>query len=324
MKALQIEKFGGPEVMKLADVPVPEPGPGEARIRVEAGGLNYSDIMIREGTYIDATTLPHRLGREFCGTIDKLGPGVAGWSVGQRVVGAVQSGAFAEYVAAPVETLIPCPEGITPEQGAAILVAGITAVHCLDDCGRLAPGETVLIHAAAGGVGTLAVQIARAEGANVIGTASSDEKCRFIAGLGATPVNYAKGDWVKEVRSLTQDRGADLILESVGGEVYRRSFKEALAVFGRMVVFGVATREMVPFNNREILESNRTLTGYYLGAYFPAHLDRVINATMKLVGLILEGKVKPIVGKSVPLDQAVEAFNHMQQRKNIGKVVLRP
>jgi NADPH2:quinone reductase len=324
MKAWQIEKFGGPEVMKLADVPVPEPGLGEARIRVEAAGLNYSDIMIREGTYIDSFALPYRLGREFCGKIDKLGPGVEGWSVGQRVVGAAQNGAFAEYVVAPVEILVPCPEGITPEQGAAILVAGITAVHCLDDCGRLAPGETVLIHAAAGGVGTLAVQIARAQGGNVIGTASNDEKCKVIAELGGTPVNYAKGDWVKEVRSLTHDRGADLILESVGGEVYRRSFNEALAVFGRMVVFGVASRETVPIDNRAILESNRTLTGYYLGGYIPAHLDRVISATMKLVGLILEGKVKPIVGKSVPLDKAVEAFNHMQQRKNIGKVTLVP
>ena len=140
----------------------------------------------------------------------------------------------------------------------------------------------------------MAVQVARARGARVIGTASSAEKCRVIADLGATAIDYTKGDWVKEVLAATGGRGADLILESVGGEVFLRSFREALARFGRMVVFGAASREIVPIDNREILGSNRTLTGYYLGDYFPAHLDRIITATMKLVGLMQEGKVKPI------------------------------
>jgi len=324
MKALRIEKHGGPEVMQIVDVPVPEPGPGEARIRVEACGLNYSDIMIREGQYIDATPLPTFLGREFCGTIDKTGPGVSGWEKGQRVVGGAMGGAMAEYLVTAPDGLIPCPEGLSPEEGAAILVAGVTAIHCLDDCGRLQAGETVLVHAAAGGVGTLAVQIARARGARVIGTASSAEKCRAVADLGATAIDYTKGDWVKEVLAATGGRGADLILESVGGEIYLRSFREALARFGRMVVFGVASREVVPIDNREILSSNRTLTGYYLGDYFPAHLDRIVMATMKLVGLMQEGKVRPIVGKVFPLAQAADAFSHMQQRRNIGKVILTP
>ncbi len=324
MKALRIEKYGGPEVMQIVDVPVPEPGPGEVRIQVEACGLNYSDIMIREGQYIDSMPLPYLLGREFCGTIDKAGPGVSGWEKGQRVVGGAMGGAMAEYVVIAPDGLVPCPEGLSPQEGAAILVAGVTAVHCLDDCARLQPGETVLVHAAAGGVGTLAVQIARAMGARVIGTASSREKCRVVADLGATAIDYTKGDWVKEVLAATGGRGAEVILESVGGEVFRRSFKEALARFGRMIVFGVASRDIVPIDNREILESNRTLTGYYLGDYFPAHLDRIITATMKLVGLMQEGKVKPIVGKVFPLAKATDAFNHMQQRRNIGKVILTP
>lgn len=324
MKALLIEKYGGPEVMQIVDAPRPEPGPGEALIRVEACGLNYSDIMIREGQYIDTMPLPYFLGREFCGTIEKTGSGVSGWEKGQRVVGGSMGGAMAEYVVTGAEGLIPCPDGLSPEEGAAILVAGVTAVHCLQDCGRLQPGETVLVHAAAGGVGTLAVQIARAMGARVLGTASSAEKCRVVTDLGATAIDYTKDDWVKKVLAATDGRGADLILESVGGDIFRRSFKEALARFGRMVVFGVASRDIVPINNREILESNRTLTGYYLGDFFPAHMDRIVMATMKLVGFMLEGKVKPIVGKVFPLEQAAEAFGHMQQRKNVGKVIIRP
>ncbi len=142
--------------------------------------------------------------------------------------------------------------------------------------------------------------------------------------LGAAAIDYTKGDWVKEVRSLTGGKGADLILESVGGEVFLRSWKEALAVFGRMVVFGIASREIVSIDNREIPPSNKSITGYHLGAYFPTHLERVVTATMKLVGLIREGKVKPIVGKSFPLEAAVDAFGHMQSRRSIGKVILSP
>ncbi len=324
MKALLIEKHGGPEVMQIVDVPVPEPKAGEVLVRVEACGLNYSDIMIREGLYVDMMALPNFLGREFCGKIERIGPGVSGWEVGQRVVGSCMSGAMAEYLVAAAIGLVPCPEGLTPEEGAAILVAGITAIHCLDDCARLAPGETALIHAAAGGVGTIAVQVARAMGARVLGTASSAAKCRAIEALGATAVDYTKESWVKEVRAATNGRGADVILESVGGDIFRRSFNEALAIFGRMVVFGVASRELVTIDNREILASNKTLTGYYLGDYFPKHMDRLIAAIMKLMGFMREGKVKPVVGKVFPLAQAAEAFGYMQQRRNVGKVILTP
>ncbi len=324
MKALRIEKYGGPEVMQIVDVPVPEPDDGEVRVRVQAAALNYSDIMIREGTYVDATPLPYMMGREFCGTIDAVGPGVSGWSTGQRVIGSAMSGAMAEQVAVSARTLLPCPDGLSADEGAAILVAGITAIHCLEDCARLQAGETVLVQAAAGGVGTMAVQIALTMGAKVIGTASSAEKCRAVKEFGALAINYKSGDWVKEVLAATDGRGADVILESVGGEIFRRSFKEALATFGRMVVFGVASRDIVPVDNREILESNKTLTGYYLGAYIPRYLDRVFTATLKLVSLIGEGKVRAVVGKTFALEDAVDAFNHMQRRESIGKVIIAP
>jgi NADPH2:quinone reductase len=324
VKAVVIEKFGGPEAMKLVDVPVPEPGPAEVRVKVEAVGLNYSDIMIRQGMYIDKMPLPYGLGREFAGTVDKAGEGVKNLQPGQRVAGTTFGGALAEYVTAPASNLSPVPPGMTAEQGASILIQGITAVHCLDDCAQLKSGETVLIHAAAGGVGTLAVQIALARGARVIGTASNAEKCTLIDKLGAKAVDYTKGDWVAEVKAATNGKGADVILESVGGSVFTRSFHEALAIFGRMVVYGVASGEIESISNREILQSNKTIVGYYLGSYFPKYQDRAGAAAMKLVQLIGQGKVQPVIGKTFSLDQSVEAFNHMQQRKSVGKVIVKP
>lgn len=324
MKAVRIDKFGGPEVMQIVDVPVPEPGAGQVRIRVEACGLNYSDIMIRQGMYIDAMSLPCYLGREFCGTIDKAGPGATQFAPGTRVVGTATGGALAEYVVVPAAGLFPNPPGLSPEQGASLLIQGITAVHCIDDCVALKSGETLLVHAAAGGVGTLAVQIGLARGAKVFGTASSDEKCKFVESLGATAINYTKGDWVKELLAANGGKGVNTILESVGGEVFTRSFNEALAIFGRMVVFGVASTEIVPLTNREILGSNKMLAGYYLGSFIPHHMDRVMTASMKLAQLIGQGKVKIIIQKTYPLSQAVEAFNSMQNRQSIGKIIIKP
>jgi NADPH:quinone reductase len=324
MKALRITRHGGPDVMEIAEVPVPEPKPGEVRIRVVAAGLNYSDIMIREGSYIDATQLPCYLGREACGVIDKVGPGVKGLEVGQRVVATAPGGAFAEYLCANAAGLLPCPDGISPDVGAAIMIQGLTAVHCLDDLGQLKKDETVLIHAAAGGVGSLAVQIAVAMGGKVFGTASSEKKCDQIRALGATPINYSEGDWVKKLLDLSRGSGVKLILESVGGDTCLRSFKEALKPFGRMVVYGVASGEVVSLTNREILESNKILMGYYLGSYFPDHMSKIMSASMKLVQYIAQGKVKPVIGQTFPLDRAREAFDCMHQRRSIGKVIIKP
>jgi NADPH2:quinone reductase len=322
MKALSIEKFGGPDVMKVAEVPVPEPGAGQVRIRVEAAGLNYADIMICYGHYIEKVPLPYVLGREFCGTIDKFGPGTNGLRRGERVVGIVKGGAMAEYVIADLAGLIPCPKELTPEQGAAMFIQGVTAVHLIDDVGQVKPGETVLVHAGAGGVGTLAIQIARARGANVIGTASTDEKCRLITELGARAINYLDGDWVAKLRRITNDRGADVILEAVGGEVFRRSFKEALADFGRLVVYGLSGKHLEKLHNREILESNRAVIGYFLGAYFPKHMDRVVTAARKLREMLASGQIRLVIGRTFSLDEAPAAFEYMERRQSVGKVVI--
>ncbi len=324
MKAIRMERTGGPEVMRLVEAPVPEPGPGEVRVKVEAVGLNHSDILLREGRYMSETPLPFILGREFCGVIDKPGAGADGWRVGQRVFGRnTGGGALAEYVVTrPI--LDALPEGFTPAQGAAIRVQGRTAMLLIDHVARVQPGETVLVHAAAGGIGTLLVQIARARGARVIGTASSEEKCRAIAGLGGEPVNYARGDWVKEVLGLTEGKGADVILESVGGEVLARSFREALAVFGRLAVFGAASGGTAQFSSREILASNRSLLGYWITPYFDRHGDLIAAAIQNLIEMIRAGEVKLIIEKIFPLEEAAEAFACMEQRRSIGKIIITP
>lgn len=324
MKAVKIEKQGGPEVMELVELPIPEPKSGEVRIRVEAAGLNYSDVMIREGRYVDPTPMPYFLGREACGLIDEIGHGVKGFELGQRVVATAQGGAFAEYVCTNAAGLLPCPPNMEPEIGAAIMIQGLTAVHCLDDLGQLKQDETVLIHAAAGGVGSLAVQIATAMGGKVFGTASTEKKCEQIKALGGTPINYSEGDWVKKLFELNRGGGVKLILESVGGETYIRSFKEALRPFGRMVVYGSASGKEASLTNREMLESNKILLGYYLGSYFPDQMSRIMSASMKLVQYIGQGKVQPIIGQTFTLDQCREAFQCMLERKSIGKVIIKP
>lgn len=324
MKALRIERLGGPEVMQLVEVPIPEPGPGEVRVRMEASGLNYSDIMTREGRYLRETPLPVTLGHEICGVIEKAGAGVEGWSAGQRVIAITGQGGLAEYVIVPAASLVPSPSGLTPPEGAALLVQGLTAVQLIDDATEVKPGETVLVHAAAGGVGTLAIQIARARGARVLGTSSSGEKCRLIAELGATPVNYIQGDWVQEVLALTAGKGADVILECIGGEVLERSYKEALADFGRLVVYGIASGKAVSFGNYEILASNKSLTGFWLGPHFSKHMDRIIAAREKIVRMVQKGELRLIVGKIFRLEEAADAFAHMQSRKSVGKVVVTP
>jgi NADPH2:quinone reductase len=325
MKAIQIEALGGPEVMQVVDVPVPEPGPKQVRVKVEAVGLNYSDIMIREGKYLSRTQLPQIMGREFAGVIDSVGDAVRGFQPGQRVYGTINSGALAEYALCHAAALLPLPDGLSSEMAVALIVQGVTALHCLDDHGGLKPGETVLIHAAAGGVGTLAIQMAKQLGAGkIIGTASSDTKCNTILELGAEAVNYSSPDWVEEVLRLTDGRGADLILESVGGDVFWRSYRDLLAFAGRIVVVGIAGGEINEIRTNEILRRNKTIIGYFLAEYFEKAPEKVLPAIMRVLEMVNSGAVKPVIGATFPLEQAVDAFNFMQNRQNIGKVVIKP
>lgn len=325
MKAIQIETLGGPEAMQLVDVPVPEPGAKYVRVKIEAVGLNYSDIMIREGKYLSRTQLPQIMGREFAGVIDAVGDAVRGYEVGQRVYGTVNSGALAEYAICHAAGLLPLPDGLSSEMAVALIVQGVTALHCLDDHGGLKQGETVLIHAGAGGVGTLAIQMAKHLGAGkIIGTTSSEAKCETIRALGAEAVNYSAPDWAEQVLRLTDGQGADLILESVGGDVFWRSYRDLLAFAGRIVVVGIAGGEINELRTNEILRRNKTIVGYFLAEYFEKAPQKVLPAIMRVLDMVNSGAVKPVIGATFPLEQAVDAFNFMQNRQNIGKVVIKP
>ncbi len=319
MKALRVER---PGTLALADVPPPEPGAGEVLVRVEAAALNFADLLLRDGRYLDPIAPPFTAGRELAGTIVAIGPGVDGWAPGARVVAIVRQGAFAELAVAPAAALLPLPSSLSAEQGAALYVAGLTALVCLEDLARVAPGETVLVQSAAGGVGSYAVQIARSLGARVAGTASGAAKLGVLRDLGAAlPIDSAAEDFVAAVRTWTGGRGVDVVLETIGGDVFRRGFLEALAPFGRMVVLGVTRGASAALTCRELLASNKTVCGFYLNGWM-ARRARLEAAARRLAALVETGAVRPLVAERFPLVRGAEAFARLASRQSVGKLVL--
>ena len=246
MKAIRIHETGGPEVMHLEDVESPTPAQGEILIKVAAAGVNYADLAQRQGAYLTRTRTPMTLGVEVAGTVAAHGPGVSAPPVGTRVIAFVQGG-YAEYAIASASTVIPIPENLDFTHAAAFAVQGLTAYQTLHESGRLQPGESVLVQAAAGGVGTLAVQLARLMGAGtVVGTASNEQKLDLVRRLGAdATINYTQNDWVEQVKQATGGRGVDVVLEVVGGPIAEQSL-QCLAPFGRMVVIGAASGQQKP------------------------------------------------------------------------------
>lgn len=325
MKAVQFERVGGPEVIRVVDSPIPAPNRGEVRVRVEACGLNFSDIMIRQGRYVMEVPFPYSVGREFSGRIDAVGDDVRALKKGDEVFGlSFNGGAMAEYVVVQAAGVNPVPPGVPPAEAAALQIQGINALLCVEDYGHVQEGETVVIHSAAGGVGGLAVQIALARRARVIGTTSRDEKQKEIRELGAEAVNYSKGDWVAEIKKLTGGRGADVIIDGIGGEVFRRSVFEATAHGGRVVISGVSSGEEVTLTNFQISAAHRTLVGVSVPSYFPDHVGQLISAMQRLFGLMAQGKLRVRIGHKVPIANAAEAFRLMEQRRNTGKIVVTP
>ena len=304
---------------------MPEPGSGEVRVKVSACGINFSDIMIRQGRYVMDVPFPYPVGREFSGTVQAIGDGVRGFKEGDAVFGlSFFGGAMAEYVVVAAASLSPVPPGIAPEEAAALQIQGINALLCVEDCGRVQKGETVVVQSAAGGVGGVAVQIALTRGARVIGTASTDAKLDAIRKLGAEPVNYAKGDWVADVKRLTSGRGADVIIDGVGGDVFRRSVFEATAHGGRVIISGVSSGEEVNLTNFQISAAHRTLVGVSVPSFFPDRVDQLVTAMKRLMVMVAERKIQVRIGHSLPIEKASEAFRLIEERRNIGKVVVKP
>lgn len=321
MKAIVIHKLGGPEVMQLEEVETPTPNTGEVLIKVAAAGINYADLAQRQGTYLTRTRTPMILGFEVAGTIAALGPGVTTLKEGMRVA-AFSNGGYAEYVTAAANTVIPIPDTLDFVHAAAFPVQGLTAYQLLHESAHLQQGESVLVHAAAGGVGTLAVQLAKLMGAGtIIGTASSESKLALARRLGAdVGINYTQPNWVEQVKQATNGHGADIILEMVGGEVAQQNL-QCLAPFGRMVVFGAASGEVVQFSGIQLMYKNQAIIGYWLSSWL-SRPDRIAAAITDLMRYLAEGKLQIIVGQTYPLAQVAEAHRAIAERRTTGKVVL--
>lgn len=320
MKSVIVTRYGGPEVLEVRDVPVPEPGAGQVRIRVKAAGMNYADIMQREGLYPNGPKAPYGAGFEVAGTVDAIGPGVAIWKPGDAVMGFCQNG-YSEYVIAPAAQVMPKPDELDFHQAAAVPCQYLTAYHALLTLGRLREGQTVLIQAAAGGLGTLMVQIARNIGAKVIGTCSSDEKCTTLRDLGCHhPINYTTADFVQEVKAITKGAGCDLVIESIGGEIFEKSLR-CLKPRGMLVTLGVASKESPTVNAVKLLANNWIVAGMHLMAYTTDMLA-MANALRDLHAWLIDGRITVVARHSFPLEQAAEAQQFISDRKSTGKVVL--
>ena len=325
MKAVRFHRTGDPGVLVLEDVPIPTPRSGEVLIRVEAAGINYADAMRRNGDpYAEPSPTPYVPGIEVAGTVEAHGPGVEAPAVGTSVFASPERGGYAQYVAVPTARVMPLPLGLSPVQATTLVVQGLTAALVLRQAGRLTPGETVAVEAAAGGVGSFAVQLAKLFGAKqVIGLASDGAKCAKARQLGADEaIEYTDPTWARTVRRLTSGRGADLLLEMTGGVTLSRAL-QALAPFGRMVVYGQASRQAVHIDAQRLVVPNHSITGFYLGAY----IDRqhLIQSTLEeLIGYVLDERLELQVGAVLPLARASEAHRLLEGRKTTGKVVLQP
>jgi NADPH2:quinone reductase len=322
MRAIEVTAYGDSEVIEHTEREQPEPGPGEVRIAVEAAGINFADIMQRRGHYHGGPEAPFVPGLEVAGTIDAVGDGV-GREVGEQVVTMVDNGGYAEYAIADGAGLLPVPEGLSMEEAAGFPVQFLTARNCLHEWGGLEDGESVLIHAAAGGVGTAAVQIASEAGAEVFGTASTEEKLGRAADLGCDhPINYEQEDFVEVIEAET-DHGVDLVLDGVGGETTARSL-DALAYFGRMVVYGAASGMPGQLRTDNVLFGNYRIIGYHLGRAVQLRPMEVMGAVPELSGMLEAGDLAVQFDRAFDLADAAEAHEYIESRQSIGKVVLTP
>ncbi|TAA72002.1 quinone oxidoreductase family protein [Planococcus salinarum] len=324
MKVITFEQYGGPEVLQYIEQERPTPGDNEVLVEVKAIGINYADTARREGQYVVPTPLPYVPGSEVAGVVAEVGSKVTKFQVGMRVSALIESGGYADFVALDENGLIPIPEGVDFEQAVALPLQGLSAYHILKTMGRLAPGETVLIHAAAGGVGAIAVQLAKLFGAGkIIATASSAEKLEHAKAMGATHlVNYSKEGWIDEVKTITDNKGVDLALEMVGGEVFNKTLK-CLAPFGRLVIFGAASGEQAEFHPGQLMRKNQSVIGFFLPQIM-RNPELFQQSFKELLGYMATGQLKLTIGGSYPLAEAAEVHRLLQSRKTIGKLVLRP
>jgi NADPH:quinone reductase-like Zn-dependent oxidoreductase len=338
MRALVIPKVGPPEVLEVQDRPDPQPGPGEVRVRVKAAGINFADLMARQGMYPDAPKLPAVMGYEFAGDVESLGDGVDDLQPGQRVLGGCRFGGYAELVVTKAKDIVPLPDDWSYEEGAALPVNYTTAFAGLVRYGNIQPGEHVLIHAAAGGVGIAATQIAKLKQAGEIYGTASPGKHDAIRGFGVDhPIDYTSQDFAKEIRRIAGRKDPiDIIMDAVGGSSFRKGYG-LLRAGGRLVAYGAssvtpgekrdlkAVAKMVAttpvFHPMQMMPASKAVIGLNMLTLWDefGSLDDYIQPLRKWID---DKEIRPVVAESFPLDQGAAAHRFLQERKNVGKVVL--
>lgn len=315
MKAVRVHELGGADKLIVEEIETPTPKADEILVKVAAAGINYADTMMRSGNYLTKPELPFTLGYEAAGTVAAVGADVKHLKVGQRVLATTTSGGYAEFATAKANATMPIPDELGFGESTALLVQGLTALGLLNPTRA---GETILIHAAAGGVGTLLVQLAKHKGLKVIATASSTEKLEAVAALGADVcVNYSEADWTDEVLHATDGKGVNWIIEMVGGDIVAQNLK-VLATHGTMWIYGAASGQDFKVSVLSLMHKNHKIQGYWL---MNEPLENRIAFTRELLGHISAGRLQ-IKVTEFPVDQARQAHEAIEGRKTTGKVVL--
>lgn len=322
MKAILVTEFGGPEHMKLADVEIPSITEKQVLIRVEAASVNFADIKARYGKK-GGGALPFIPGLDATGVIEQVGSAVRNLRAGQRVIAFPANGSYAEYVVASEELTFPIPDNISMDTAAACPVVSFTSYKLLADVARLEPGETVLIHAAAGGIGTTAIQLAKLLGAGkVIGTVGSESKKAFALEAGADHVICTESeDFVDAVKELTNGEGANVILDSISGTVSERSI-DCLAWYGRLVHFGNASGEVGRIRTLDLHASCRSVLGFSFGTTRSKRPHLLRDTAERVLAYLADGRLQIKIGRRFPLEEAANAHKWVESRQSTGKVLL--
>jgi NADPH2:quinone reductase len=313
MKVIRIEEFGGPEVLRHAEVPDPTPGDGEVVVEVSRSGINFADTHATRNDYLAEQSLPLTPGAEVSGRTPD----------GRRVAALLGTGGYAEKVAVPEALLVPLPDEVSDDQAAALLLQGLTAIGLVRNCARVQPGETIVVEAAAGGTGSLSVQLAKSAGARVIGLASSEEKRAHVERLGAdATVDSRSEDLGAAIREANDGRRVDAVLHMSGGDAFDAELG-ILAPFGRMVVFGIASREQRDVSTAALLRGSKAVIGFWL-VHLLARQELVAPMIGELLGAVAAGDLEVTVGGVYPLSEAARAHEDLIARSTSGKLLLDP
>ncbi len=338
MRQIWISKAGAPSVLEVRETATQEPGPGEIRVAVRAAGINFADIMARMGIYPDAPPLPCVVGYEVAGVVEAVGADVKDCEVGQRVFAATQFGGYTSDLIVPASQVVAIPEGVSFEAAAAIPVNYLTAWYMLIHLGNVQPGDRVLVHAVAGGVGQAALQICKWRGAEVFGTASASKHARLREYGVAHCIDYRNQDFEQEIKRLTNGEGVDIVLDAVGGNSFKKSYR-SLNDLGRLLMFGASSfatgkkrsivaavkgmMAMPRFGAIGLMNDNKGVIGFNLGHLW-GRVDLSVKYLQEIVALVADGTLTPRVDRSFPFEQAGDAHSYIQDRKNFGKVLLTP